>query len=309
MDAPHEFPLRPLGIGEIFDRAVTIYVRYFVVFTLMMLTLLAPVGVVRIFLMPNPDDYAKLIASMGKATGTLPPNFWSWYGGLFAVGMVVLILTPFVTNAVALGVANLYTGHTPSYGGSFQAVLGRWAPLMGTALLNLLMLFGTYLLAVFLITIIVVIGVAFVQAALPLAVVAFIIGGLLFVAYLLFLAVMVVAYSFSLYGSTIERQSVTAAIGAGYGRIFNKHELKKATLVALAFMGLNVGVTVLSGSVSFFMYLVVKNTALTVVVETLVSAMFYSFTTILLAVYYYDVRTRAEGLDLEVDLARLTTAL
>jgi hypothetical protein len=119
---------------------------------------------------------------------------------------------------------------------------------------------------------------------------------------------MVVAYSFSLYGSTIERQGVVAAIGAAYGRIFNKHELKKATLVALAFGGLNLGVSLLSGSVSFFLYLVVKNTALTVTVETLVSAMFYSFTTILLAVYYYDVRTRAEGLDLEVDLSRLTTA-
>jgi hypothetical protein len=171
MDAPNEFPLRPLGIGEIFDRAVTIYVRHFAVFTLMMLTLLAPVGLARIWLMPNPDEYTKLLESIGKTSGSLPPNFWSWYGALLAVGLVLLVLTPFVTNAVAVGVANLYTGHKPSYGASFRTVLGRWAPLIGTAVLNLLMVIGTYIFSVFVITIVIVIGVALVQAALPLAVV------------------------------------------------------------------------------------------------------------------------------------------
>ena len=33
-----------------------------------------------------------------------------------------------------------------------------------------------------------------------------------------------------------------------------------------------------------------------------------AFVTILLAVYYYDIRTRVEGLDLETDLQRLTAA-
>ena len=39
---------------------------------------------------------------------------------------------------------------------------------------------------------------------------------------------------------------------------------------------------------------------------TVINAMVTAFITILLAVYYYDVRTRTEGLDLEVALERLT---
>ena len=34
--------------------------------------------------------------------------------------------------------------------------------------------------------------------------------------------------------------------------------------------------------------------------------MLTAFLTVLMAVYYYDVRTRTEGLDLEVELERLT---
>ena len=50
MEDVHERPaLRALTIGEIFDRAVTLYVRNFVVFTLIVLTLLVPIGVLQYF--------------------------------------------------------------------------------------------------------------------------------------------------------------------------------------------------------------------------------------------------------------------
>jgi hypothetical protein len=42
MIAPSAVELRPLSIGEIFDRAVTLYVRNFVLFSLMMLTFIIP---------------------------------------------------------------------------------------------------------------------------------------------------------------------------------------------------------------------------------------------------------------------------
>jgi hypothetical protein len=303
MEALNDFPLRPLGIGEIFDRAVTIYVKNFVLFTLIMLTMLAPVGVVRIWLMPDPTTFLGKISS--KSPG-LPPEFWSWYGGILTVALVVLILTPFVTNAVAMGVAALYSGKKPTYGQSFGSVLRRWLPLLGTAFVNFMMVIAIYIFGAIVLGIFIGIGIALVQAALPVAVLIFVLASALGIAYLLFLLVMIVAYSFSLFGSTIEGQGVIAAIGAGYSRVFNKGELKKAVLVALSFAGVYLGLIILSAIVEFFLMFVAKSMPLTVAVGTAINAMFSSFTTILLAVYYYDVRTRAEGLDLEVDLTRLT---
>ncbi|HKU82092.1 MAG TPA: hypothetical protein VJP76_07970, partial [Candidatus Tumulicola sp.] len=42
--------LRPLGFGEIFDRAVTLYVRNFPSFFAIVLVLIVPLGVVQYFI-------------------------------------------------------------------------------------------------------------------------------------------------------------------------------------------------------------------------------------------------------------------
>src|SRR6185437_1506284 len=115
-------------------------------------------------------------------------------------------------------------------------------------------IFGAIVLGIF-----IGIGIALVQAALPVAVLIFVLASALGIAYLLFLLVMIVAYSFSLFGSTIEGQGVIAAIGAGYSRVFNKGELKKAVLVALSFAGVYLGLIILSAIVEFFLMFVAKS--------------------------------------------------
>lgn len=305
MDVQPGFTLRPLSIGEIFDRAVTMYVRNFVPFTLIMLTLLAPMGVARFFVMPDASEYTKILTSK---TGQLPPEFWRMYGGILAIGLVALVLLPFVTNAVAFGVASIYQGRPVNVGECFRVVMKRWAPLLGTALLNLMMLLGIYTVSVIMVAIIIGIGFAFVSIAMPLAVIIFIVSGLAMLAVLLFLVVMVLAYSFSMYATTIESAGVVDSVGKGYSRIFNRKELKKSFLMALAFAGVNIGVFIVAAGVGALAEFALKSMALVIVIGTALNAAFYAFSTILVAVYYYDVRTRAEGLDLEVDLSRLTGA-
>ena len=43
------FPMRPLGVGEIFDRTITLYVRYFGLFTLILLVVVLPVAIAQYF--------------------------------------------------------------------------------------------------------------------------------------------------------------------------------------------------------------------------------------------------------------------
>jgi hypothetical protein len=304
------YTLRPLGIGEIFDRAVTLYVRNFVTFTLMVLTLLAPIGVVQYFVIP--DQAASLSETIGQISNpskkTQPPMSNREIAGLAAVVLLAMIFAPFVNNAVAVGVARLYNGAEPSYGASFSTVFRRWLPLLGTAILNILVILGIYLAMIVGLVLFMTLGILLVKPALPIAIAIFIAAVLLFFVVLLFVLMMLIAYAFSMYSTSLENASPSRAIGLAYRRIFNRGEFKKAFLMALAYIGLQIGVVTLSSTVAIVMMLFVHSYALQLVVNTVVSAMLTAFLTILLAVYYYDVRTRSEGLDLETDLARLATA-
>ncbi len=304
------FALRPLGIGEIFDRAVTLYVRHFVAFTLMVLTLLAPLAVVQYFALPSQaDSLATTIGQIEHPEKKPQPPFTSQQlSALVAIALVAIVFAPFVNNAVAIGVARVYSGAEPSYGVSFATVFRRWAPLLGTAMLNVLILLGVYLAMVIGIVMLTTVGILFVRSALPLAVAVFLFAIVAFVAVFLLLLMMIMAYAFAMYSTSLEDASPSRAIGLAYRRIFNRREFKKALLMTLAYVGLQVGVLTLSSTVGLVLLFTLKSYALELVVNTLASAMMSAFVTILLAVYYYDVRTRSEGLDLETDLARLTAA-
>lgn len=310
MDSTPALTLRPLGIGEIFDRAVTLYVRNFVVFTLMVLTLLAPVNVIYYFAIP--DQSSALSQAIGqidhpakKKTDQKLPFSDREITGLLIVVTIALIFAPFVNNAVAVGVAQLYNGAKPAYGASFAAVFRRWAPLLGTAFLNILILGSVYILTIIGVVLIATVAVLLAPKAIFMALAGALIGIALLLAALLVFLLLLIGYAFSMYAVSLENASPVSAIALAYRRIFSRSELKKAVLMALAYIGLELGVVMLSSMVGLLLLLFIKSYALQLAVNAVVSAMLTAFLTILLAVYYYDVRTRAEGLDLETDLQRL----
>lgn len=304
------FALRPLGIGEIFDRAVTLYVRNFVAFTLMILTLLAPLAVVQYFALP--DQAQSLSTAIGQIEHpekkTQAPLSNGEIGGLLAIVAIALIFAPFVNNAVAVGVARVYNGAAPAYGACFATVLRRWAALLGTAILNVLILFGVYIAMIVGLVLLMTVGILLVRPALALAVAVFIFAIVAFLAVLLLFLLLLIAYAFSMYSASLESAAPLRAIGLAYRRLFNRLEFKKALLMALSYIGLQIGVLTLSSTVGLVLLFAVHSYALELAVNAIVSAMATAFVTILLAVYYYDVRTRNEGLDLETDLQRLTAA-
>ncbi|MEO9171311.1 MAG: hypothetical protein ABI282_03025 [Candidatus Baltobacteraceae bacterium] len=310
MDVTPDYPLRALGIGEIFDRAVTIYVRNFVVFTLMVLTLLAPYNLVQYFAIPNSG--ASLAQTMDTIAhpekhpkeSTIAP---ASLGVFVAAAFLFFLLSPFVASAVAFGVAAVYNGKRPDYAASFSAVFRRWLPILGTAFVELMFLFGSYGAMVMVVTVVAVIGAVSIKGAFWLSIVLFAIAGIMLLATILFLLVLLMNYVFATYAATLERMNVGEAIVSGFRRIFNKREFGKAMLMGLAYLALQVGVLTVSGTIAVVLLYVVKNYALQLAVGAIISSALTSFLSIVVAVYYYDVRTRAEGLDLEVDLQRLTS--
>ena len=297
-----QFPLRPLGIGEIFDRAVTVYVRHFVTFTLIVMTLVVPLGVVRYYLFSS-LGYNTIFAGTTKSVP--PQDIGGVLAGAGLILLLALILAPIVNNAVAVGVASLYTGQAPSYAASFRAVLGRWGQLFGAAILLALVFLGLYFGAVIMFMIVIGIGAALVSAFLPLAIVLYVVAAILGLALVLFFVMVALAGAFALYSTSIEQLGSATAVSTAFARIFSRTEFKKSLLMALAFLGIELGVYLVTAGIALALGFWLKSYPLMVSIETILNALFAAFIAILLAVYYYDVRTRAEGLDIEVDLSRL----
>ncbi len=294
---------------------MTLYVRNFVTFTLMVLTLLAPLAVIQYVALPDRgESLSQVIGQIehpAKTKTKMPqsPISNQELAALLGIAAIALIFAPFVNNAVAVGVARVYKGEEPDYRASFATVLRRWLPLLGTAFLNVLILFGLYITMVIGLVLLLTVGLLLVRVALPLAVIVFIVAVVGLLAVLLLFLLLLIAYAFSMYSTSLEDAGPVRAVGLAYRRVFNRIEFKKALLMALAYMGLQLGVFTLSTTVALLVTLVLKNQAIELAINTIVGAMLAAFLTTLLAVYYYDVRTRIEGLDLETDLQRLTAGV
>jgi len=306
-DVHEERPsLRALTIGEIFDRAVTMYVHNFVVFTLIVLTLLVPIGVLQYAYTDKAGDSLTQLTRQILHPGMATPYDGTQLAALLGIALVVLLLAPFTNNAVAVGVAAIYAGRKPSYRDGFARVFARWAPLLGTSVLSMVVLIAAYVGLVIGLTILAVIGVALSRGIPALELILGIIGIAIFLAGIVLFIVILVCCVFALYATTIESTWPPDAIGEAFRRIFNRREFPKAVLISLAYFALEVGVLILSAVVGVMLLQFLHSPALQIATGTIINAVLNSFVTVLLAVYYYDVRTRAEGLDLEVELERLT---
>jgi hypothetical protein len=298
--------LRSLRIGEIFDRATTFFVRNFVVFSLIMLTLEAPLGILRFIGGGGRSDYSALIQQLAhpmqrSAAAPVPGQIAS----TIALVLASVIFAPFVNNAIACGVAAIYAGERPTYGSAFAPVLRRVFPMLMTLLLCIAIGIGLYVVffLLVLLTALIATGLSGGGAVIP-AIVAIVV---LAIAAIFAAVLVVISCEFALYASTLEQFPPGKSIATGFARIFNRRELGKACLMTLAYIALEFAVLIVTGSVALLLASVpFAGDVLQVTFTTVTGAVLAAFIATLVAVYYFDVRTRAEGLDLEVDLERLS---
>ena len=305
MDA--SYPLRALGIGEIFDRAITIYIRHFAPLTLIVMTLTVPIAILQGLVAPDRVGFARAIQDMshpGSATPFNTPEFVA----IMLISMVALMLFPVVYSAVAVGVADIYNNKAPSYARSMSRALRRFWPLMGVTLLYGGIIGGVYVGFVIVIMLLAFLTAALMSVSTVLGVIGWIFVGIVALALVAALLLLVLGLAFSTYATVIELKGVIVALTSSFSRLYTRKEMAKALLMVLAYCGLNLGILLLTGALSFGADSLLHNNIVDLVIQAIVSACSGAMLTVLLAVYYYDVRTRSEGLDLEVELARLTSA-
>ncbi|HXB83376.1 MAG TPA: hypothetical protein VNU22_08540 [Candidatus Acidoferrum sp.] len=307
--------LRPLGFGEIFDRAVTLYVRNLVPFASIVVVFVLPISILQYLLdlgsQPEFSAIVQILRHPARAQSQHMPTMFE-SPGLIAIFIATLFFTyllwPFALNAVAVGVAALYRNRPVVFRTCYEIVLRRWLQIVGMILLDFVVALVWYVATVLLIAAIVVVAVLLgkVSAAPMLWFWFGFIGAILvFIVSIPLLAPLYVALTFSMYSVVIEERGVLESLSLGFARIFNRAEFWRALLFAVA-----AGATVFGGSMMFGILAVAAAFAhlpgLQAAIEGLARAVITPFAVVLLAVYYFDVRIRREGFDLEASLERLS---
>jgi hypothetical protein len=311
--------LRPLGIGEIIDRAVTLYLRNFVPLTATVLVVVfIPFSAGEYFLLDAQSGEFHAIFGILQHPGTQPtpealqemvsyPELFLGY--LMIVATAVLGL--FANNAVAVNVAAVYAGRAPDVTGSLRVTFRRWASLLGLLCLAFLIALSAYAILI-LVIVAGVVGVGGTAAAFPGALrsplvvtILILLSVALFVAAVVAAALLILTFTFAGYAIVIEKKGVIEAVGSGFARIFNRNEWGRAVLILVVAFFIGVGISMVSGIGEMLLFFVPGGQIVAAMLSALVGVVSAAVQTVFYAVYYYDVRIRREGFDLEMALQRL----
>jgi hypothetical protein len=220
---------------------------------------------------------------------------------LAIASLVFYLLTPFVFGASALAVASLYRHRAIDVRACYRAVLARWAVILGVLVVQMLILGAWYTTTVIGAVVFIAVAAFVVRQSVVIATVATIIAVVFFIFMLLLLAQLLLTASFALFAAIIEQQKLGASIGSSFARIFNREQFWRAMLLSIAAGAVatatGVMITVVDG-----LFVAIHLAAVGAACDAVFRTAITPFTIILIAVYYYDVRIRREGYDLEAQL-------
>ena len=299
------YDLRPLTLGELLDRAWNLYRHHLLLFVgILAIPSIAMLimSIAMQFLqpdMPTPDsaeavDPAQVIGAI------------VWMGA----GAVVLGSVYWVSYAIALGattvaVAELYRGRMPSISTSYDAVRGRWGRLAWLMLLLFLRIFG----AAFLLLMMAGITVGLLGVFSP--IVGALAGVLFFAAAFVAFVWMALRYAVCVPPAVLEDRTASRALArsvaltsGALGRVLVL--MLFTVIVAYAGFALTQGpffvAAMMAGpetATAFWLNMA------GVVAGSIAGAFTGPLAIIAMAVLYYDLRIRKEGLDLELMIADL----
>lgn len=298
--------LRPLGVGEIFDRAVTLYVRNFAPFAIIAAFITIPSAAFKFWLaraeMSSWQNMIDVLSGKSPNTAAITPGA---IGGYYAAAAIQIVLMAFMYVAVAAIVGQLYERRAANWREAGAMVLRRFGTVLGSALGQILSLIvyviacstGFFFLAFM--------SAMLLRVNVPLGIAAIVVTALLGLAMFCggLLCYLWTAFIFDAVG--VERLRFVQAGAVSWERILNRRELWKALLIALAIVAVQIGIMVVLMAAASLVVGVFKTALLLPIIESIVQAVSGSFLGVLVAVYYFDVRIRTEGLDMQADLDRL----
>ena len=301
--------LRPLGAGEILDRAVTLYVRRFVLIVAVLAVVVVPFLIAQAVVSPGSgrifDDMGKVMSASGHAQTEAMAQM-TRDGQTQPLTYLVIMMNAFARllefSAVVAVIAAAYAGSAMTFGGAYRLALRRWLPQIVVALayLAIAAIAGIPLLMMafaigLVVTLIGAAGGGW--AAAVIGIVAALVAGVIVICLMCWVYI---AYNLAAVAVVTESADIATAIGAGLRRAFGKQTRWRALVAGLIVFAISVGGSLPIIGIAATVSALVHQPALyyaiagagTVLLEGLVAAFIVVFAT--------DVRVRREGLDLVV---------
>lgn len=311
--------LRPLSIGELFDRAFSLYARHILTFASILFVATIPyalIALMQLYLQRGIlDAYASLLDAFLKhpssppdMTGVIdavskqnPATVLGSYALSGLTYLVLLFVLPLANAAVVSGVSRAYLGLPVRFRVCYQDAFKRWGHVLILTVLWAIVAIPVFFIVFFLFMLIVIglVGVATVLHAVG-AVLAIIVGVALVLA-ITGLAVMgYMAFASSFVACVLEKADPLRSFALGFSRIFGGGLFTRSLLVALAIAAVYAGFTGVAVVIALVTLALTKSFFLYFAIAQIINVVYVGFAFVVVSLYYYDVRIRREGFDIKV---------
>ncbi len=302
--------LRPLSVGEIFDRALSIYVKNIVVFSALLIVVVLPFWFIQYLASRDMFQiYLNVLTEIIRAgPGAAPPNLDKLarqlpnFQPLLGIGyLFALIALPLANAAVVIAVSRAYLGRPIRFVDCYRTALNR---ALHVILLVFLWLVAFILALTALLVILFVLGIIFVPIVHILktlgTLVAAIFGLAALIALLVMSAILYMAVAFSFVATVLERTDPVHALFSSFTRIFGAKQFWRSVAVSFSLFAVVLGVDLVALGVGGLLFFATKSAVAYFIVSGIAEIFFYAFLFAVVSVYYYDIRIRREGLDLRL---------
>ncbi len=300
-------PVRPLSLGEVLDRAVTVAVRAFAQLATVFAIALVPLAIAGAFGNNGTAQLVDRMQSLGKL-GALTPGALA---AIFRAQPVnaadiaqyafVFLLLPIVFTAAIV----IISARFDDAASDTRAALVRGLRRMPSAL-ALLVVWAVLVFAVFVAVtfVFVLIGAALTvplrSGGIALIAIASILGILAFLFFLALGALAFMLVSVAYCAVALETANPFTATGRSFSRIFRGREFVRAAFAGLAFLVASFVLSLIATGIAGLLFALLHVKVLLIAIELAAGIVSYLAQATFITIYYRDVRLRREGGDLRV---------
>lgn len=290
---------RPLGMGEILDRAVTVSVQRFPMLIALLAVLTVPLAILQSFSANPLSQYIALIQAAAKGSKT---DTASILNSIPKTGpLIALLVSALLVGVITLAVARALAGESLTIGGIYRSALRRLPSIVATGAIWFLILIAVSIVfsIVFGLVIFVVVRPSGVAVPAPGGIAAILL--ILVVALAISIPLGAIGYALAIVSfasAVLETRNPFIAIGRAFRRIFARREFLRSIVVSLALFAVTLATSLLGVVLGGILFALTKWFASYIVIAQLFSSIGLIFSTATATIYYLDVRLRREGADL-----------
>ena len=313
--------LRPLPLGELLDRAFHLYFKHFVLFVALLAVVMVPYALVAYFQSRDAlDAMLSIFTQATQSPGSSQPSpdqlqklsqlngVNGWFGLQMAITFLAL---PLANAAVVVAMSRLYLGLPAGFADSYRAAAQRWLAVLILVILWVVV-FVLGVLGFAVLAGIIAAAIGLVSVGLHGSTLAGLLLAVLLIAVtfaLIALGVMLyLTVALSFVAVVVERIDPVKAFSSAFRRVFAPGQTWRSVALALSLFLIQLAVTAVGYGIGGLLSYFLKSPALYIVFLSLISLVYAPFALLAIGVFYYDVRMRREGFDLQMLADQMSAA-